>query len=70
MSKSDVSNLLKTAITLLEQTKENLNDIRIINAEIKNVYPTDKMLDVDYMEILQHRSDYNKLMREVKEMLL
>lgn len=70
MSKSDVSNLFKMAITLLEETKDNLNDIRIINTEIRKIYPTNKMSDSDYMELLQYRSDYNKLMREVKEMLL
>lgn len=70
MSKSDVSNLFKMAITLLEETKDNLNDIKIINAEIKKLYPNNKMSDSDYMESLQYRSDYNKLMREVKEMLL
>lgn len=70
MSKRDVSNLLKMAITLLEETKDNLNDIKIINTEIRKIYPVDKMSDLDYMELLQYRSEYNKLMREVKEMLL
>lgn len=65
----DIINIYKLSNTILEGIKHDVAEIKILNSEVKKLYPNNSCDFIDHLTFLQLRVEHNKLMREIKELL-